>query len=122
MSSHISTLKTHVSTDHLFSFAIDSVAEKYLMNVCSAPYLKVSVKKGGCSGSMYAIEEVQTANSEREYIFALSEQLSIIVPKVEAVETLKSLVCNGVDHSSGFMIKWSHAISGSVCGCGESFE
>ena len=115
-------MTTYLSEDKLFSFSINPAAEKYLLNVLSVPYLRVSVKKGGCSGSMYAFDETQAADSTLDYIFPLSENFAVIVYKKEALATLKSLVCQGIEHSSGFVIKWSHQVSGTVCGCGESFE
>ncbi len=124
MSTHVSSLSSSVfiTEDGLFSLTIDISAQDYLCEIVESPYLRLSIKKGGCSGSMYAQSESSSWDPESDYRFLLSPNFSLIVPKKEAQDQLKSLFCHGFKNTGGFIIRWSHKTTGAVCGCGESFS
>lgn len=120
--SHSSSHLNWQSSDQLFSFSIDSDATDYLMQIVQSPYLKVFIRKGGCSGSMYGFEEKNAIDTENHYLIKLSDTLCLAVEKKEAQEKFQTLVCQSKKSLGGLILQWSHKTSGFVCGCGESFE
>ncbi len=109
-----------ISEDNVLSVTLDRSAVQYLSQAVTEPFLLVGIKKGGCSGSRYDIEEIHACDLSQYYAFALSSNLTLIVPHKDGQE-FAALKCIAKDAPRVLTLQWTHKTQGPVCGCGESF-
>ena len=107
-----SALQTPV---HLTASAIDEITR--LMKEAKAPYLRIGVKGGGCSGMTYVLEFDQKGENDNEFDIA---GVHCIMDKSHALYLLgMEIDWSGGLNARGFTFKNPNA--STTCGCGTSF-
>lgn len=82
------------------------------------PFVKVSVKGGGCSGLMYDLEFVEEQTSENLYE---DRGIKILVDK-KSLLYLAGTELNFSDGLNGKGFQFINPNASRTCGCGESFS
>ena len=107
-----SALQTPV---HLTESAIEEIIR--LMKEAKAPYLRIGVKGGGCSGMTYVLEFDQKSENDNEFEIA---GVHCIMDKSHALYLLgMEIDWSGGLNARGFTFKNPNA--STTCGCGTSF-
>lgn len=82
------------------------------------PFIKVSVKGGGCSGLMYNLEFVEEQTNENLYE---DKGVKILVDK-KSLLYLAGTELNFSDGLNGKGFQFINPNASRTCGCGESFS
>lgn len=107
-----STLQTPVK---LTASAIQEI--KRLLSEAKAPWLRIGVKGGGCSGMTYVLEFDKKSDNDNEFDI---EGIPCIMDKSHAMYLLgMEIDWSGGLNARGFTFKNPNA--GTTCGCGTSF-
>jgi iron-sulfur cluster assembly protein len=100
---------------HLTASAIEEI--RRLMTESKAPWLRIGVKGGGCSGMTYVLEFDQKSANDNEFDM---EGIPCIMDKSHAMYLLgMEIDWSGGLNARGFTFKNPNA--STTCGCGTSF-
>ena len=86
----------------------------------NATAVRISVKKSGCTGYMYVLEEVNAKEAD-DITVALDNGISVFLA-ADSVGILRGTELDYVREGINRVLKFKNPNVTSACGCGESFS